>query len=221
MRWKLVPLAAAILVLLGASAAYAHDPSTTTTTTSTTTTDWGPPPGPIFITCDQVAVDPPVPAVVTHHLTVNGVPYERSVVYGATTAGLAVADISDLTSEVGVTYNLTDYATWTLSSGRTPTFHASLLCHPAPPTSTASSSTPSSTPVTQAGEPGSTVLVGAISAESTDASGTGGGGSNATGGTSGSLPLTGDNHVGLLAGLGVGLIALGGVAASRRRRVES
>jgi LPXTG-motif cell wall-anchored protein len=236
MRWKLIPLVAGAIFLFGASAAYAADQSATgdhptgdhptTPTTPTIRPDFGPPPGAVHISCDEVGVDPPFSAIVTHHITVNGVPHDRTVVYGATTPGFAVAGISDLTSEVGVTYVITDYATWNLGSGRTPTFSATRLCHPAPPTSTPGSTTPSTTPVTQAGghtEPVvTTVVVGGISAVRTDAGGTGGSGNaNPTGGTNGSLPFTGDNHVGLLTALGAGLLAAGGIAASRKRRVET
>jgi LPXTG-motif cell wall-anchored protein len=201
MRWKLIPLAAAVaLLLLAASPADAQS------------VDYGPPPGPIEITCDRVAVDPPITAIVTHHITVNGVAYERTVVYGATVPGLAVVDISDLTSEVGVEYVITDYATWNIGSGQTPTFTATLLCHEPPPTTTTPTTAPPSPPptvggitVTPVSTPASTPTAQSepeVLAEQVDAT----------------LPATGTADVGGLAVVGIALIASGGLVLARAGR---
>jgi len=94
---------------------------------------FGPPPRAPTVTCDTISVDPPAVSwiKVTFSGDINGVPFSRSVPYGAPVPHMATANIIDLMTATGAIHITAD-ATWTLGPGTSDVANVTLTCHAAP-----------------------------------------------------------------------------------------
>src|SRR5438552_1100360 len=98
---------------------------------------FGPPPGAPTVACDTISVDPPAVSwiKVTFSGDINGVPFSRSVPYGAPVPHIATANISDLMTATEPIH-ITAHATWTLGPGTSDVANVTLTCHTAPSVTT-------------------------------------------------------------------------------------
>src|SRR5437763_7929305 len=118
MRGFLIVLGTAVVLIIAfASSAFA----------------FGPPPGAPTVTCNTIAIDPPPVSwiKVTFSGDINGVPFSRSVPYGAPVPHIATANIGDLITATGPNHITAD-ATWTLGSGTSEVANVTLTCHAVP-----------------------------------------------------------------------------------------